>query len=108
MNQLAEGHDFFDVAYTSPSRNHRYLAYAELDGNDVNLKMVEAGMLMVYTEFSFAREAQYLEAEQKARAKKTNIWLGAKSTKLIRGLRKQWGEFRKSRGGSAVKDVLLK
>lgn len=33
--------------------------------------MIEAGMSMVYTEFPFAREGQYLEAERKAREGKT-------------------------------------
>ena len=41
----------------------RYLAYLELEGVDLGKRMVEEGVSMVYTEYDFAREGDYLTAE---------------------------------------------
>lgn len=76
----------------------RYLAYLERDGVDINRRMVEEGISMVYTEFPFSREALYLTSEHLAREVRRGIWGGKKSFKRIVGLRHDWAAARVERG----------
>lgn len=86
----------------------RYLGYLATSGGDVNRRMVEQGLALVYTEFAFVREADYLAAEAKARAEKTGIWAeDAATLTILRGLRKQWAELRTGREGPALADPWL-
>ena len=85
----------------------RYLGYVALkDGTDVNKAMIENGVAIVYTEYGFSREANYLAAEVEARAENKLIWSG-KGTKTATGLRKQWAEVRSGRGHMLVSDPLI-
>jgi len=85
----------------------RYLAYLELDGTDVGRRMVEEGWAVVYTEYPFAREGAYLAAETMARAKGRSLWGLKPASDLVRGLRRQWLETRRARGGAAPADALM-
>jgi len=78
----------------------RYLAYVELDGVDINRKLVTEGYVLVYNKFSFSREDSYVEAEKKARKNKSNLWAVPRLVNVALTRRKTWAEDRKQREGS--------
>jgi len=84
----------------------RYLAYIERDGVDVNRRMIEEGVAMVYTEYPFSREAPYLSSETLARTAKRGIWGGPRAVARISGLREDWGRSRRHRTGTPFADPL--
>jgi len=85
----------------------RYLGYLAQGQRDINRFLIEAGLGVVYTEYPFAREAPYMKAEQSARMGRTGVWGSDRSTKVSKGLRKQWAEYRQERGNVPVTDPLL-
>lgn len=103
LNQKATVH--FDK--TIRDVKGRYLGYLEKDGVDINQRMVEEGISMVYTEFPTARENNYLSIEQLARDARRGIWGGTKSVQRITALRLQWAGARQTRDGQAPPDPLI-
>lgn len=85
----------------------RYLAWIEVAGVDINRRLLERGLALVYTEFPFAREQDYLAAEREARDAGTDLWGNATLVKLAKGLRRQWADARQAATGSALADPLL-
>ena len=88
-------------------KNGRYLAYLSWDGMDINRLMVEGGRSMVYTEFPFAREVDYLKIEQEVRKKRRGIWGGGKAFKRILGWRREWAVERRSHSKKVPTDPFL-
>ncbi|MEL6340674.1 MAG: thermonuclease family protein [Myxococcota bacterium] len=68
----------------------RYLAYIEHQGNDINAAMIAAGQAVVYSEYPFERETDYLAQEAKARDASQGLWAEREVVELIKGLRRQW------------------
>ena len=87
----------------------RYLAYVGLgeDLPDVNASMVAEGYSVVYTEYGFERESEYLAAEAAARVAKKNLWSHDGPARVTAGLRRQWAKFRRERGQAPPPDPLL-
>ena len=96
---------FFEA--TVRDTHGRYLAYLQANDADLNRQMVQAGLVVVYTEYAFGREKAYLEAETAARQQHQGIWGTEKTQALIAGLRKQWKEARHTRGDKPPSDPLL-
>jgi endonuclease YncB( thermonuclease family) len=88
---------------TSKDPHGRYLAYVGHDGHQLNRDLIAEGFVLVYTEYPFAREKDYLAAEAEARAAKKGIWADSVALKTLVGLRKLWREAR----AGAVDDPLL-
>ncbi len=84
----------------------RYLGYLAKDGADVAKQLITEGWAVVYTEFPFSREADYLATEIKARDGKKNLWGLKPAADLVRGLRKQWAEARPQNGSEPLTDPL--
>jgi len=92
----------------TPTDSHgRYLAYVELDKRDINRALLSEGLAMVYTEYGFSREADYLATEAAARVAKKNLWGEQQPASVVRGLREQWARFRAQREGKPLADRLL-
>lgn len=85
----------------------RYLGYLEKDGTDMNRALIEEGLVIAYTEFPFAREADYLAAEKKARDDKRLLWNQQGLTTIAQGLRRQWADARRGRNQAPAADPLL-
>ena len=81
----------------------RYLAYVAKEGQDIGRKMVDEGLVLVYTEFPFAREKDYLDVEAQARVARRKVWEPIGFRQIIAGLRSQWAHGRKE-----VLDPLIK
>lgn len=85
----------------------RYLARVEHDGVDINKLLVKRGLAIVYTEFSFPQETDYLAVEAGARDASTEIWAQPALVKLATGLRKQWAQARSRTDGKPYADALV-
>lgn len=85
----------------------RFLGNLAVGGSDVGRSLIEQGLGVVYTEYAFEREAEYLRAEAEARQAGKGLWGDEKSARLIGKLREQWAQFRKKRSGEEVTDPLL-
>ena len=85
----------------------RYLTMATLGGQDLNQRLVDEGVAVVYTEFGFEREAAYLEAERRARVAKAGLWAHPGAADLVRSLRSLWAQERTKRDGTVPTDLLL-
>jgi endonuclease YncB( thermonuclease family) len=84
----------------------RYLAFVHLDDIDINRRMVEEGVAMVYTEFHTTREQAFLVAEGPPRRSRRGIWGGKKARARIVSLRRVWADKRRG-SGKAPADPLL-
>lgn len=94
----------FDV--TIKDIHGRYLAYVERDGTDVNQRMLEEGLAMVYTEYPFARESHYLSEESFIRTMHRGIWASDKAIARTKALRRDWAASRRQRSDGRVFDPL--
>jgi micrococcal nuclease len=94
---------------TSPKDVYgRYLAYISVNDLDLGRLLLEQGLAIVYTEFPFARQADYFGAETGARSAKANLWNVADLVTVARGLRQQWQKARSAQAGApALPDPLL-
>lgn len=71
----------------------RVLAYAEMaddDGHDVGERMIEMGLAVAYTRYGHAREAKYVQAEDRAMQAKSGIWADTKVARQMQDLKRQW------------------
>jgi endonuclease YncB( thermonuclease family) len=85
----------------------RYLGVLVRGDVDVNRRMVEEGISMVYTEYATDMESVYLSTEIAARSARRGIWGVKKATARILGLRQQWSSLRQQRTGHAPIDPML-
>ena len=85
-------------------QRQRLLAYLEVRNEnetttDVGRELVERGYSLVYREFPFAREQQYLAAEARAANRKAGLWANEAMVERVRGLHALWSEKREQRVG---------
>jgi endonuclease YncB( thermonuclease family) len=101
------GHEV-KITFDTPIKDvhGRYLAYVERDAVDVNRRMVEEGVAMVYTEYPVARESKYLSAEGLARKSRRGIWGGPRARTRIEALRRDWAHSRGERLHKVFNDPL--
>ena len=85
----------------------RYLAYVERGGIDLNEKMVEEGIVAVYTEYGFVRQSAYLTTESLAGRSARGIWGSNKAKRRVIALRNDWAHHRQVRTGELPPDYLL-
>jgi micrococcal nuclease len=74
-------------------RYQRLLATIFLDGKDINLAMIEAGLAEVYRgpESGNPYKQQYQAAEETARSAKKNMWIQGNTYESPRAYRKRVG-----------------
>ncbi|MDX1905490.1 MAG: thermonuclease family protein [Bacteroidia bacterium] len=60
----------------SPNKDRwgRLLRYAHLDGQDINLEMIEVGLAGAFRDYKVDRLAMYVAAEEKAKRKGVGMW----------------------------------
>ncbi len=68
----------------------RTLAYLERGKIDIGLRLVEKGLVLVFTRYPFSRQATYLAAEAKARAQELGLWGDPKTTLRALALKAVW------------------
>lgn len=59
-------------------------------GDDVGLKLVKRGLVLVYRRYGFAREPRYLAAELSAKREKRGLWRSEKATVRATALEAAW------------------
>lgn len=63
-----------DILNSNKDRYGRLLRYVELNGEDINAKMVRNGYAYAYTRFSFSRNNLYVGSQNRAREEQIGIW----------------------------------
>jgi len=76
-------------------RKKRVLAYIHLDNKDIGKDMVSRGFTLVYTEYPFKRQREYLNAEYKARYNKRGLWDVPAASRRSIELKKLWNIMQK-------------
>ena len=93
---------------TPPEDTHgRYLGFLDAGNRDLSLSLLEAGRVIVYTEFPFDRESLYLKSESDARTAKRGLWRRSDLFTTVKGLRTEWNRERIRRGEQPADDPLL-
>lgn len=72
----------------------RVLAYLMAAGVDVGRELVSRGYAVVYTEYGFSREADYLRAEREARARRRGMWHDPRVRRRLEALKIDWAARR--------------
>jgi micrococcal nuclease len=92
LTQLVEGKRVTVEIY-GVDRYKRLLATIFLDGKDINLAMIEAGLAEVYRgpESGNPYKQQYQAAEETARSAKKNMWIQGNTYESPRAYRKRVG-----------------
>lgn len=79
------------LLHTPPrDRYGRYLATLYVDNQDVGLRLVREGLVLVYTVFPFPGMAFYLQEQELARAGRHGFWANAEMTAYASALMREW------------------
>lgn len=76
-------------------RSGRLLAYVRLGDEDVGRSLIERGLTLVYTEYPFSREAEYLQVQTGARHANRGLWGTPKAAQRAEALFETWAAERK-------------
>lgn len=80
----------------------RTLARLLVDGHDVGLRLVEQGLVLVYTAFPFPQLDEYLEHQARARAQKLGLWANPEIARQADLFDREWRRAANAnRGGQA-------
>ncbi len=71
-------------------RYGRYLAMLYVDDQDVGLRLVREGLVLVYTVYPFPGMAFYLQEQELARAGRRGFWANAEMTAYASALMREW------------------
>jgi micrococcal nuclease len=63
-----------DPVVDDRDKHGRLLRYVYLDGENVNLSLVQEGWGWTYRRFAFSKKAEFLSAEAEAEANRTGVW----------------------------------
>jgi len=77
LKDLINGRNVFLTKCSINSDRDRYnrlLRYVELDGIDINKKMIELGMAQCYIKYNFSKLEEYKLAEDQAKINQLGIW----------------------------------
>ncbi len=75
---------------TPKDRRGRYLATLYADDQDVALRLVSQGLVLVYTVYPFPNMQLYLQAQELARAGRRGLWSNAEATERALALMREW------------------
>jgi micrococcal nuclease len=80
------------VLLNSPPKDRygRYLAMLYVDDQDVGLRLVRDGLVLVYTVFPFPGMAFYLQEQELARAGRRGLWASTEMTSYASSLMREW------------------
>lgn len=82
------------MLHTTPKdRSGRFIATLYVDDQDIALRLVKEGLVLVYTVYPFPAMSLYLEQQELARAARRGLWangeVSGRALTLIRGWRRQ-------------------
>ncbi|HBD09341.1 MAG TPA: hypothetical protein DCZ69_13880 [Syntrophobacteraceae bacterium] len=75
---------------TPRDRHGRYIATLYLDDQDVGLRLVKEGLVLVYTVYPFPAMSLYLQEQELARAGRRGFWANAEVTSRALALLNEW------------------
>ena len=77
-------------AATPKDNRDRYLATLYADDQDIALKLIHDGLVMVYTVYPFPMMQIYLQEQEQARASKRGFWSNKASADRALALMREW------------------
>lgn len=63
---------------------------------DIGLDLIHRGLTLTYIRYPFAREVEYLQADEKAKADKTGLWGDANVVDRAQALQSDWQQQRQA------------
>lgn len=75
---------------TPKDRRGRYLATLYADDQDVALRLINQGLVLVYTVYPFPNMQLYLHEQELARAGRRGFWSNAEATERALALTREW------------------
>ena len=76
---------------TTPKDKHgRFLATLYADDEDVAIRLVRSGLVLVYTVYPFPAMQTYLQEQEQARAGRRGIWSNTTATERALALIREW------------------
>lgn len=76
---------------TTPKDKHnRYLATLYADDEDVAIRLVRQGLVLVYTVYPFPAMQGYLQEQEQARAGRRGLWANTAATERALALIREW------------------
>lgn len=75
---------------TTKDRYGRYIAAFYVDDHDIGLKLVNEGLVMVYTVYPFAAMSLYLQEQEVSRAARRGLWANKDVSSRALALIREW------------------
>jgi micrococcal nuclease len=75
---------------TPKDRYGRYLATLYVDDQDIGLRLVKEGLVLVYTVYPFPAMSLYIEQQDLARAQRKGLWANSEASDRALALARAW------------------
>lgn len=75
---------------TPKDKRGRYLATLYADDEDIAIRLIRQGLVLVYTVYPFPAMQSYLQEQEQARAGRRGIWANAAATERALALIREW------------------
>lgn len=91
LNRLLAGRPVRVMLHSTPKdRNGRFIASLYVDDQDIALRLVKEGLVLVYTVYPFPAMSLYLEQQELARAGRRGLWANADVSNRALALMGEW------------------
>lgn len=75
---------------TPKDKHGRYLATLYADDEDIAIRLIRQGLVLVYTVYPFPAMQSYLQEQEQARAGRRGLWSNAAATERALALIREW------------------
>lgn len=91
LNRLLANRPIRVMLHTTPKdRTGRFIAALYVDDQDIALRLVKEGLVLVYTVYPFPAMSLYLEQQELARAGRRGLWANADVSERAGALMNEW------------------
>jgi micrococcal nuclease len=91
LNRLLTNRPIRIMLHTTPrDRSGRFIASLYVDDQDVALRLVKEGLVLVYTVYPFPAMSLYLEQQELARAGRRGLWANTEVSNRALALMREW------------------
>lgn len=95
LNRLLANRPVRVMLHTTPKdRNGRFIATLYVDDQDIALRLVKEGLVLVYTVYPFPAMSLYLEQQELARARRKGLWANTDVSGRALALMGAWRELK--------------
>lgn len=91
LNRLLANKPVRVMLHTTPKdRSGRFIAALYVDDQDIALRLVKEGLVLVYTVYPFPAMSLYLEQQELAKAARRGLWANADASDRALALMREW------------------